>query len=213
MGRSSGVAYVQEALFNADTVLAADTDDTPAALAIAEQRLLGRITAGDIVGLTAAQIRTLINVADGATAGGGWELIDATYQASGTTITITIPANTLAVDGEHLYIDGLWDSTAATQIARLSWNGTVIAQASGSDPLDAGDWGVCTAWVRRTGAAAQTCSGHMFSHVTGANGLVTPNGGTVLETATLSGTVDILADWVTAGTNAVISLKVWKVTL
>jgi len=53
--------------FNANTILKADTDNTPIALTIDEQRILGRITGGTIAGLTAAQIRTLINVEDGAT--------------------------------------------------------------------------------------------------------------------------------------------------
>jgi hypothetical protein len=52
----------------AETLLANPTASAavPAALALAEQTVLGRITGGHIVGLTAAQIRTLINVADGA---------------------------------------------------------------------------------------------------------------------------------------------------
>lgn len=57
---------VTKALFNANTILAADGDDDPAALEIAEQRIVGRITAGNIVGLTAAQILTLIGVTSGA---------------------------------------------------------------------------------------------------------------------------------------------------
>lgn len=57
---------VPNSLFNANTILAADTDNTPAALAIPEQTLVGRITAGNIDALTAAEVRTLINVADGA---------------------------------------------------------------------------------------------------------------------------------------------------
>ena len=59
---------VLKALFDANTILAADADDTPAALTIAEQRLVGRITSGSIVGLTAAQVLTLISVESGATA-------------------------------------------------------------------------------------------------------------------------------------------------
>ncbi len=51
---------VMEADYNANTILAADADDTPAALTIAEQRLVGRITSGNIVGLTAAQVKTLL---------------------------------------------------------------------------------------------------------------------------------------------------------
>lgn len=59
---------VHKSLFDANTILAADSDDTPAALTINEQRIVGRITSGNITGLTAAQIRTLINVEDGSTA-------------------------------------------------------------------------------------------------------------------------------------------------
>ena len=59
-------AAVQKALFDANTILAANADDTPAAVTIAEQTILGRITAGNIKGLTATEIRTLINVENGA---------------------------------------------------------------------------------------------------------------------------------------------------
>jgi hypothetical protein len=51
---------VLETDYNANTILAADTDDTPAAVTIAEERLVGRITAGNIKGLTAAEVRTFL---------------------------------------------------------------------------------------------------------------------------------------------------------
>jgi hypothetical protein len=47
--------------------LAATSDNTPAALTVTEQTLVGRITGGAITALSAAQVRTLINVANGAT--------------------------------------------------------------------------------------------------------------------------------------------------
>lgn len=55
-------------LFDANTILKADADDTPVALTVAEQTLLGRITAGSITALTASEVRTLLNVADGSIA-------------------------------------------------------------------------------------------------------------------------------------------------
>ena len=58
--------FVTKALFDAQTILAATTDDTPAALTVAEQTLIGRITAGNIDDLTATQVRTLLDVAQGA---------------------------------------------------------------------------------------------------------------------------------------------------
>ena len=62
----SASAALLKSTYNANTIIKADSNDTPIALTLAEQRILGRITGGSITGLTAAQIRTLINVADGA---------------------------------------------------------------------------------------------------------------------------------------------------
>lgn len=59
---------VMEADYNANSILAATADDTPAVLTIAEQTLVGRITGGSIDALTATEVRTLLNVADGAVA-------------------------------------------------------------------------------------------------------------------------------------------------
>lgn len=56
---------VMEVDFNAQTILAATSDDTPAALTVGEQTLVGRITAGNVAALTATQVRTLLNVQDG----------------------------------------------------------------------------------------------------------------------------------------------------
>ena len=52
---------VMEADFNAQTILAATTDDTPAALTVGEQTVVGRITSGNVAALTADQLRTLEN--------------------------------------------------------------------------------------------------------------------------------------------------------
>lgn len=51
---------VASSLFDANTILAANTDNTPAAVTIAEARIVGRISGGNITGLTAAQMKTLL---------------------------------------------------------------------------------------------------------------------------------------------------------
>jgi len=51
---------VARALFDANTILKADSDNTPAALTVAEQTLVGRITSGSIAALTVAQVITLL---------------------------------------------------------------------------------------------------------------------------------------------------------
>lgn len=57
--------YVAKALFNANTILAANADDTPAAVTIEVQQVLGRITAGNIKGLSVAELLTLLGIAYG----------------------------------------------------------------------------------------------------------------------------------------------------
>ena len=56
------VGGVLKSTFDANTILKADADDTPVALTIGEQTLLGRITAGVIAALTPAQVRTLLSI-------------------------------------------------------------------------------------------------------------------------------------------------------
>jgi hypothetical protein len=55
-------AKVANSLFDAHTIIYATTDDTPAALTVTEQTVVGRITGGNIAALTPAQIRTLTNL-------------------------------------------------------------------------------------------------------------------------------------------------------
>ncbi|MGC9443717.1 MAG: WD40/YVTN/BNR-like repeat-containing protein [Candidatus Methanospirareceae archaeon] len=49
-------------LFDAQSILAAILDNSPAALVIPEQRLVGRITGGNVAALTAAQVCTLLGI-------------------------------------------------------------------------------------------------------------------------------------------------------
>lgn len=72
--------YVLKSLFNAHTILNAVSDDTPVALTVGEQTLVGRITGGNITALTPTQVRTLINVEDGA------DVTDATNVAAAGAI-------------------------------------------------------------------------------------------------------------------------------
>lgn len=56
---SQADAYVTKALFDAHTILAATADNTPAALEVTEQTVVGRITGGNIAALSVAQLITL----------------------------------------------------------------------------------------------------------------------------------------------------------
>jgi len=76
--------------YNAHTILAATTDNTPAALTVGEQTVVGRITGGNIAALTATQLRTLANVEDGA------DVTDATnVNAAGAVMESDFNANTI----------------------------------------------------------------------------------------------------------------------
>jgi hypothetical protein len=51
---------VDRALFDANTILAANVDNTPVAVTVAEDRLVGRLVGGSIAALTPTQVRTLL---------------------------------------------------------------------------------------------------------------------------------------------------------
>jgi hypothetical protein len=68
MSEEAAADYVAKSLFDAQTILHATSDNTPAALTVGEQTIVGRKTAGNIAALSAAEVRTILNVADGANA-------------------------------------------------------------------------------------------------------------------------------------------------
>lgn len=55
-------AAMRKDIYDGHSILAAVSDNVPAALTVAEQTLVGRITGGNIAALTATQIRTLLDV-------------------------------------------------------------------------------------------------------------------------------------------------------
>lgn len=56
-------ARVDKSTYDADTILKADSDNTPSALAVAASTLIGRKAAGGIAALTVAEIKTLLALA------------------------------------------------------------------------------------------------------------------------------------------------------
>lgn len=58
--------FVLAETLNANTVLYATTDNTPAALSVGASTLVGRKASGDISALSKTEALTLLNVADGA---------------------------------------------------------------------------------------------------------------------------------------------------
>lgn len=58
-------ARVPLTLYDANTILAANTDDTPLALTVGQQTLVGRITGGVITALTPGQVQTMLALVPG----------------------------------------------------------------------------------------------------------------------------------------------------
>jgi len=111
---------VMDTLYDANTVLYATTDDTPAALTVNEQTVVGRITSGNIAALTVAQLQTLIFSAD-LQENIGIEL-DAALSADGKYCGITEDGTagaTLAF-GDLVYLqtsDSRWELASANDAA------------------------------------------------------------------------------------------------
>lgn len=77
-------SVVLKSLFDANTILAANSDNTPAAVTVAEARIVGRSTGGNIAALTAAQVRVLADVPSNSEA-----ILDALIDAKGDLIAGT----------------------------------------------------------------------------------------------------------------------------
>ena len=82
-------AGVPKSLFDANTILKADSDDTPAALTVGASTFVGRKAAGNIAAMSVAEALTLLSVESGA------DVTDATnVNAAGAVMEADFNANT-----------------------------------------------------------------------------------------------------------------------
>ena len=109
---------VMEADYGAQTILAATADDTPAALTVAEQTLVGRITGGNVDALTAAQVRTLLNVEDGAAADPSAAEVKTLYESNADTNAFT--------DADESKLDGIESGADVTDTANVTAAGALM---------------------------------------------------------------------------------------
>lgn len=75
---------VAKSLYDANTILTANSDDTPIALTVGEQTIVGRITGGNIAALTPTQVKTLLVIASGDVSGLGTAATKNVGTATGT---------------------------------------------------------------------------------------------------------------------------------
>ena len=148
---ANAVTLAKLATQAADTVLANQTAGSavPTAMTVAEQTLVGRITGGHVDDISTSQVRTLINVADGATANAkatGAELDTGTDDVKFATAKAlkdshNVPSVVPSTSGNHMVSNGVdWISQASTggghviqeegspltQRSKLNFIGTVV---------------------------------------------------------------------------------------
>ena len=109
--------------FDAHTILRATADDTPVALTIAEERMLGRLSGGNITGLSTTEIRTLINVEDNA------DVTDAVNIASSI---VGVAGKTTPIDADSF---GLIDSADSNSLKELTLANLKIAILKATYPI------------------------------------------------------------------------------
>jgi len=109
--------------FDAHTILRATADDTPVALTIAEERMLGRLSGGNITGLSTTEIRTLINVEDNA------DVTDADNIASSI---VGVAGKTTPIDADSF---GLIDSADSNSLKELTLANLKIAILKATYPI------------------------------------------------------------------------------
>ena len=86
--------YLLESVYDANTILKADADDTPIALTVGASTIVGRAATGSIAALTAAQVATIVTMAENASAGAGASVISgivAQISAAGNAVSCSAP--------------------------------------------------------------------------------------------------------------------------
>ena len=137
---------ISEALFDANTILKADSDDTPVALTVGASTFVGRKAAGSIAAMSVAEALTLLSVESGAdvtdstnvNAAGAVMEVDYNadtfmYASVDDTPVATSPANVMAALSGHAAaeflmntqkIGGVVDPTTAQQASTKNYSDT-----------------------------------------------------------------------------------------
>jgi len=120
-----GVDVMVPTIFDANTILAANSNDTPAALTVAEDRILGRISGGNIAALTAAQVSTILGGSTIAKLATSRELVTATGTVSYTSVGFQPQALIILAHVNGTAFESLTFTTAAGSIGTYHYNSVV----------------------------------------------------------------------------------------
>ena len=149
--QSTADAAVSKATYDAHSVLAATIDDTPAAVTVAEQTLLGRKTGGNIAALTVAEGKTLLGL--------------------GTAAVVDVPASGDATSGQAVKGSDSRLSDARTPTAHKASHESGGSDAVTLAPAQITGTAVVTADARLSDARTPTA--HKTSHQSGGSDEVT----------------------------------------
>ncbi len=146
--QATATAAVPKATYDAHTVLAATTDNTPAAVTVGEQTIVGRKTGGNITALTAAETKTLLAIGQSDVTNLTSDL-SAKAPLASPTFTGVPAAPTAAVDTNTTQV-----ATTAFTVAQIADD--AVAKAAVGNLLTANQASVetdTTGWIANTNCA------------------------------------------------------------
>ena len=181
--QSTADAAIPKATLDAHSVLGAVTDDTPVAISVAEQTLVGRKTGGDVAALSASEAKTLLAIANTDVSG------------LGTASTKNVAVSGDAASGEVVKGSDSRLSDARTPTSTLAHASSHAA--AGSDPVTLSASQITgTAVVTNDSrlSDARTPTAHAASHGTGQSDAITIAASQVTGTALVASTADAKGD-------------------
>ena len=169
---------------DANSVLYAVTDNTPAALAMAASTIVARLAAGNVVAATPTEIRTLLNVADGATANAkisGATLDTGTddtgfVTAAAIVASHNVPHEVPSTAGKMLISDGTdWKSTTPPAATAHDVFSTSHSDVTGAAAVVDGDLIIGNVTPKWSKLAITVPAAGLINHLAVANGELRPS--------------------------------------
>ena len=139
--QTADARYGLQTTYDANSILKADSDNTPVVLAVAEQRMIGRLTGGVIAALTAAQVAEFVRpafadtlIVTGSTTAMEFADVKTYLELIPQNYASNLPKMTLGTDGTGWAItltDGADnDGRLNFNVTTLTWSGIALLRMS-----------------------------------------------------------------------------------